>query len=91
MSSTIEYYILIAIVLVVSIGLHEYAHAWTANRLGDPTPRLQGRLTPNPLAHIDYVGFLMIFLIGFGWGKPVYTNPGYFRHPVRDDFLVAMA
>lgn len=75
----------------MSIGLHEYAHAWSANKLGDPTPRLQGRLTPNPLAHIDYIGFLMIFLIGFGWGKPVYTNPGYFRNPVRDDFLVAMA
>lgn len=59
-------YVLLGIVLIVSIGLHEYAHARSANKLGDPTPRLQGRLTPNPLAHIDYIGFIMIFLIGFG-------------------------
>lgn len=84
-------YILLGIVLIVSIWLHEYAHARSANKLGDPTPRLQWRLTPNPLMHIDPIGFIMIFLIGFGWWKPVYTNPAYFRHPVRDDFLVAMA
>lgn len=91
MPSDILSYILLGIVLIVSIWLHEYAHAWSANKLGDPTPRLQWKLTPNPLAHIDYVWFIMIFLIGFGWWKPVYTNPAYFRNPVRDDFLVAMA
>lgn len=84
-------YVLLWIILIVSIGLHEYAHARSADKLGDPTPRLQWRLTPNPLAHIDPIGFIMIFLIGFGWWKPVYTNPAYFRRPVRDDFLVAMA
>jgi Zn-dependent protease len=52
---------------------------------------MQGRLTPNPLAHIDPIGFLMIFIIHFGWGKPVMTNPAYFRDPVKGDFLVAMA
>jgi Zn-dependent protease len=62
-----------------------------ADRLGDPTPRLQGRLTPNPIAHIDPIGFLMIFFIWFGWWKPVITNPSYFRDPVKWDFLVAMA
>lgn len=91
MPSDILSYILLGIVLIVSIGLHEYAHARSANKLGDPTPRLQWRLTPNPLAHIDPIGFIMIFLIGFGRWRPVYTNPGYFRNPVRDDFLVAMA
>lgn len=91
MPTDILSYVMLGIVLIVSIGIHEFAHARSANRLGDPTPRLQWRLTPNPLAHIDPIGFLMIFLIGFGWGKPVYTNPGYFRNPVRDDFLVAMA
>jgi Zn-dependent protease len=52
---------------------------------------MQGRLTPNPLAHIDPIGFIMIFVIHFGWGKPVMTNPRYFRDPVKGDFLVAMA
>ena len=83
--------LLIAIVLVVAISIHEYAHAWCANKLGDPTPRLQWRLTPNPLVHIDPFGFILIFIIHFGWWRPVYTNPSYFRNPVRDDFLVAMA
>ncbi len=73
------------------MSLHEYAHAWMADRLGDPTPRLQWRLTPNPIAHIDPIGFLMLFIIHFGWGRPVITNPSYFRDPVKGDFLVAMA
>ncbi|MEI7477176.1 MAG: site-2 protease family protein [bacterium] len=54
-----------------------------ADRLGDPTPRMQGRLTPNPLAHIDPIGFLMLFIIHFGRGKPVITNPAYFRDPIK--------
>lgn len=83
--------IFIGIIIIISLSLHEYAHAWMADRLGDPTPRLQGRLTPNPMAHIDPIGFLMIFIIHFGWGKPVITNPRYFRDPVKWDFLVAMA
>ncbi len=87
----IQTIIFIAIIIVISLSLHEYAHAWMADRLGDPTPRLQGRLTPNPIAHIDPIGFLMIFFIWFGWWKPVMTNPSYFRDPVKWDFLVAMA
>jgi len=59
--------IILAVILAVSIGLHEYAHARASFTLGDPTPKLQGRLTPNPLAHIDPMGFLLIFLIHFGW------------------------
>lgn len=87
----IQTIIFIGIIIIISLSLHEYAHAWMADRLGDPTPRLQGRLTPNPMAHIDPIGFLMIFFIWFGWWKPVMTNPGYFRDPIKGDFLVAMA
>lgn len=83
--------IILAIILAISIGLHEYAHAWASTKLGDPTPKLQGRLTPNPLAHLDLIGFLLIFIIHFGWGKPVQIDPRYYKNPARDEFLVAMA
>lgn len=83
--------IILAIILAISIGLHEYAHARASNALGDPTPKLQGRLTPNPLAHLDPIGFLLIFIIHFGRWKPVQINPQYYKHPQRDEFLVAMA
>ena len=91
MSDTIIQYVFLAVILAVSIGLHEYAHAITSYRLGDPTPKLQGRLTPNPLAHLDPLGFLLIFVIHFGRGKPVEINPRYYRHPARDELLVALA
>lgn len=81
----------IAIILAVSIGLHEYAHAYVSYKFGDPTPRLQGRLTPNPLKHLDPIGFLLIFLIHFGWWKPVQINPSYYKNPRRDELMVALA
>ncbi len=62
--------------LVVALTVHEFAHAWTAQRLGDDTPRLSGRLTLNPLAHLDPIGSFMLLLAGFGWAKPVPVN-GY--------------
>lgn len=80
-----------AIIFVISISLHEYAHAWMANRLWDPTPRLQGRLTPDPRVHIDPIGFLLIFLIGFGWGRAVQYNPNYLKNPLRDELKIALA
>jgi len=80
-----------AIIFVISISLHEYAHAWMANRLGDPTPRLQGRLTPDPRVHIDPIGFLLIFLIGFGWGRAVQYNPNYLKNPLQDELKIALA
>lgn len=83
--------VFLAIIFVISISLHEYAHAWTSVKLGDPTPELQGRNTPNPLVHIDPLGFLMIFLVRFGWWRPVIVNPAYYKHPVRDELLVALA
>lgn len=81
----------LAIILAVSIGLHEYAHAYTSYRLGDPTPKLQNRLTPNPLRHIDPIWFLMIFLINFGRGKPVQINPMYYKKPRKWELIVALA
>ena len=63
------------IVLLTSFSVHEFAHAWTANYFGDDTPRLNGRLTLNPLAHLDLVGSIMLFVAGFGWAKPVPVNP----------------
>jgi len=84
-------YLILAVVLVIAIWFHEYAHAWVSYVLGDPTPKLQWRLTPNPLKHIDPLGFLMIFLIHFGWGKPVEVNPMYYKNKLRDELLVALA
>lgn len=81
----------LAIIFVISISLHEYAHAWMANRLGDPTPRNQWRLTPNPKAHIDPLGFILIFLIWFGWGRAVQYNPHYLKNPLRDELKIALA
>jgi len=63
-----------AIVLVIAFSVHEFAHAWMANYFGDDTPRLNGRLTLNPLAHLDPIGSLMLFFAGFGWAKPVPVN-----------------
>jgi len=77
--------------LVVAATVHEFAHAYVADRLGDPTPRSQGRLTLNPLAHLDLLGSLLILLAGFGWAKPVQINPMNFRDWRRDSILVAAA
>jgi Zn-dependent protease len=63
------------IVLLVAFTIHELAHAWTADRFGDPTPRQHGRLTLNPLAHLDPIGSLLLLVAGFGWAKPVPINP----------------
>jgi Zn-dependent protease len=63
------------ITLVIAFTIHEFAHAWTANRFGDLTPKMNGRLTLNPVAHIDPLGALMLIFAGFGWAKPVPVNP----------------
>lgn len=63
------------IVLVIAFTVHEFSHAWTADRFGDDTPRLNGRLTLNPLAHLDPIGSLLLLVAGFGWAKPVPVNP----------------
>ena len=77
--------------LIIAMTIHEYAHARVADFLGDYTPRMQGRLTLNPAAHIDPFGLLMLFIIKFGWAKPVMVNPANFKNPRRDDILVSAA
>jgi Zn-dependent protease len=77
--------------LLIAITIHEFCHALAADKLGDPTPRAYGRLTLNPLAHLDPLGTLMMFLVHFGWGKPVPIDPYNFSHPRRDETIVALA
>src|SRR3989338_1902067 len=73
------------------ITVHEFAHAWAAVSQGDDTPRLAGRLTLNPLAHVDLFGLLMLVFVGFGWGKPVPVNPYNLKHGKKSDNLVSLA
>ena len=77
--------------IILGLSFHEFAHAWVSDKLGDPTPRRQGRVTINPLAHIDWIGFLTLVIVGFGWGKPVQIDPSYYKNRRRDEFLVAIA
>src|SRR5690242_2021920 len=86
------------IVFLFAISIHESAHAWMANRRGDPTAYMLGRVTLNPLKHIDPVGTILLPAIGlyyggwiFGWAKPTPVNPSNFRRPVLDDVLTSVA
>ena len=84
----------IAIMLVpalLAVMLHEVSHGYIAERFGDPTARLLGRLTLNPFKHIDPIGTIALFIFGFGWARPVPVNPGNFRRPKRDMIWVAVA
>ncbi len=83
--------ILIVPGIIIGLTFHEFAHAFAADRLGDNTPRLQGRVTLNPMAHIDWMGLAALFFVGFGWGQPVQINPYNFRNRRRDEFLVSIA
>jgi len=78
-------------VFLLALTIHEYAHGWVADRLGDQTARLQGRLSLNPLAHLDPIGTIAIVLIGFGWARPVPVDARYLRKPRRDMMLIAAA
>lgn len=77
--------------IVIGLSMHEFAHAAVAYKLGDNTPMLQGRVTINPLAHIDWMGLAALFFCGFGWGQPVQINPYNFKHRRRDETFVAFA
>ncbi len=82
----------IAVIVFIALPVHEFAHAATAVALGDDTPKLQGRYTLNPLAHIDPMGALLILLVGFGWAKPVQWNPRNINIDVRlGSILVSLA
>ena len=94
MSSIMDYIMQRVILLpgiILGLSFHEFGHAFVSERLGDPTPRLQGRVTLNPAAHVDPIGFLSLLVLGFGWGKPVQINPSYYRNRRRDEILVAFA
>ena len=77
--------------IVISLTVHEYFHARVAVKLGDPTPRQDGRLSLNPLHHIDPLGFLVMLVVHFGWAKPVRVNPMYFENPRKGMMLTAIA
>lgn len=77
--------------MLIAFTFHEYAHALVADRLGDKTPRFQGRLTLNPIAHIDPFGFIAVLLFRFGWAKPVQTNPSAYKNYYKDDLKVSIA
>lgn len=78
--------------VIIALAFHEYAHAKAADWLGDSTPRLQGRMTLNPFVHIDFLGFLLLLVAGFGWAKPVQVNPFNLKgDPRKSMMLVALA
>lgn len=82
--------VIFLIAIALAIGVHEAAHAWSADKLGDNTAKLMGRASINPLVHLDPIGTLLFLIAGFGWGKPVPVNESRLRHN-RDIILVAMA
>lgn len=84
-------FLLSAISIVIAITVHEFAHAKAADHLGDPTPGLQGRLTLNPLAHLDVYGTLFLLMFGFGWGKPVQFDPFNLKNPRKDAAIISVA
>jgi len=87
----LEAWILRAAAVLLVLAIHEYAHAAVAVRLGDPRPKFDGRLTLNPLVHLDPIGTLMLLFFGFGWAKPVIVDPTRFKNPRRDMMWVALA
>ena len=84
-------YLIRALILLTMLPVHEFAHGFAADRLGDDTPRAQGRLTLNPFAHLDWTGSILIMLVGIGWGKPVSVDMRNFEHPRRDMAVTALA
>ena len=90
MNYAIEY-LFSAIVVLISLSAHELAHGYTAYKLGDPTAKYMGRLTLNPIKHIDPYGLICMVLFRIGWAKPVPINPRYFKKPKRDTAICAIA
>ena len=86
-----EVLVLLIPVLLFALVFHEYSHGWVANKLGDPTAKYAGRLTLNPMAHLDLFGSLMILFVGFGWAKPVPVDSRYLANPRTDMMKIAFA
>lgn len=78
-------------ITLIALTGHEFAHGWVSSKLGDPTPERNGRLTLNPLAHLDIVGTILMILTGFGWAKPVMVDPRYYKNQKRGMALTAIA
>lgn len=91
MNETVLDYFIKALVLFTAVPVHECAHAWVAERMGDDTGRQQGRITLNPFAHLTLWGSLMMVLVGFGWGKPVSVDPRNFKNPKKGMVLTSLA
>lgn len=91
MNESILQLIILAPPLLLALTFHEFAHGYVAFRLGDPTAQASGRLTLNPLKHLDPLGTIAFFVFHFGWAKPVPVNPAYFKDPRRDMLWVALA
>lgn len=91
MNETVLDYFIKALVLFTAVPVHECAHAWVAEKMGDDTGRKQGRITLNPFAHLTLWGSLMMILVGFGWGKPVSVDPRNFKNPKKGMVLTSLA
>lgn len=91
MVNNISYYILSAVAVLITLTVHEYCHGYAAYKLGDPTAKSLGRLTLNPIKHIDPFGAICMILFRFGWAKPVPINPRYFKKPKRDIAITSLA
>ena len=81
----------VVFVILCILPLHEFAHGWVANKLGDPTAKVNGRLTLNPISHIDWIGLMLLLTVRVGWAKPVPVDMRNFRHPKRDMAITALA
>ncbi len=84
-------FVLVAVALVICLTLHEFAHAYSAHKLGDDTAKNLGRMTLDPRSHLDPLGTILILLVGFGWGRPVPFNPYNLKNPKRDSAIIALA
>lgn len=84
-------FLMVSAAILLALSIHEYFHAWTAFVLGDSTAKEQGRLTINPISHLDPIGTVLLFLVGIGWGKPVPFNPYNLRNQKWGEFLVGLA
>lgn len=91
MDYIIQKIIYVAPAVLIALSLHEFAHGWASYMLGDPTPKAQGRISLNPLHHLDLVGTLLLFFVGFGWAKPVQVDSRYYENPKSDMVKVALA
>tara|TARA_B100001765_G_scaffold141442_1_gene89608 strand:- start:107 stop:724 length:618 start_codon:yes stop_codon:yes gene_type:complete len=87
----LEVLVLLIPVLLFALVFHEFSHGWVANKLGDPTAKYAGRLTLNPIVHLDILGSLMILFVGFGWAKPVPVDSRYLANPRIDMMKIAFA